>query len=218
MSITRHGRHGSLCSFSCRTPSLRPSPSKDRPLTTKAKPPLKRFDIADLTLYFGGRRPTFEDASRTTIAQCKYSIADEGKDFRASHAKKTLAKFAATYTDYKQRYGAQAVHERLTFQLFTNQPIYKPFLDAIDGIGRGLRVSGEDQKQAKQLKTASGLSGKPLAEFASKLELVGQTGSLSGIKSSITGLVVDWSASTNDIAAEVEYFEGRINHLHKSKY
>ena len=52
-------------------------------------------EIADLTFYYGGP-PNFADASRTTFAQFKYSIADHNKDFRASHAKKTVKKLSRT--------------------------------------------------------------------------------------------------------------------------
>ena len=61
-------------------------------------------EIADIALYFG-QFPSFESGARTTIAQFKYSITNQDKDFRASNAKKTIKKFAHTYIDYKERYG-----------------------------------------------------------------------------------------------------------------
>jgi len=80
------------------------------------------LEIADLTFYYGGH-PTFEDATRTTFAQFKYSIADQKKNFRASNAKKTVKKFGTTYRSFRRKYGVQAVKDRLDFQLVTNQPI-----------------------------------------------------------------------------------------------
>lgn len=66
------------------------------------------IEVADLTFYYG-RSPNFEDAARTTFAQFKYSIADQNKDFRASHAKKTIEKFGETYRSFKRKYGADTV-------------------------------------------------------------------------------------------------------------
>ena len=68
------------------------------------------MEIADIALYFGPS-PSFERCTRNTITQFKYSIADKDKHFRAFNAKKTIAKFANTYSDYKKRYGAQVVSE-----------------------------------------------------------------------------------------------------------
>ena len=86
-------------------------------------------EVADITMYFGGN-PNFGEAAKTTLAQFKYSIADEDKNFRASNAKKTIEKFGTTYREYKKRYGVCAVEEKLNFQLITNQPISKSFLGA----------------------------------------------------------------------------------------
>lgn len=99
------------------------------------------IEIADIVLYYGGR-PTFETASRTSFAQFKYSVAEKDKDFRASHAKKTIQKFGATYREYKKKYGTSAVQEKLDFQLITNQPIYEPLLLAIDSkMKREIRIA-----------------------------------------------------------------------------
>ncbi len=157
-------------------------------------------DIADITLYYG-RRPTFEHASRTTIAQFKYSVADKSTGFRASHAKQTITKFAMTYCDYKNKYGAQEVQEKLDFELITNRPIYKPLLQAIDALAKGLSPAGEIERQARQFKTASGLDGKPLAAFAAKCNVVGLSGSLPATKHELAHLMVDWSATTDPMAA-----------------
>ncbi len=118
-------------------------------------------EVADLTFYYG-RRPNFEDAARTTFAQFKYSIANQNKDFRATHAKRTVKKFGETYRSFKRMYGAQAVEDKLDFQLVTNQPIADALLQAIEATATGPSPTGDVKEQAKQLKTASGLSGKPL--------------------------------------------------------
>lgn len=157
-------------------------------------------EVADLTFYHGGR-PNFEDAARTTFAQFKYSIADHNKDFRASHAKKTVKKFGVTYRSFKRKYGAQAVEDKLDFQLVTNQPIADALLLAIEATSTGSTPTGDAKEQAKQFKTASGLSGKPLAEFARKLKVIGRSGSLPQTKDELASLLVDWSATSDSIAA-----------------
>jgi hypothetical protein len=157
-------------------------------------------EVADLTFYFDGP-PNFKDAARTTIAQFKYSIADQDKDFRASHAKKTVKKFGVTYRSYKRKYGAKAVDKKLEFQLVTNQPISESLLQAIEATATGSRISGDVKAQAEQLKTASGLSGKPLAAFARKLKIVGRSGSLPQTKSELASMLVDWSATSDPIAS-----------------
>ena len=169
-------------------------------------------EIADITLYYGGET-TFEQASRTIIAQVKYSESDN--DFRASHAKKTIQKFAETYRDYKRRYRAQAVHDRLKFQLITNRPIYEPLLRAIESIACSLPRTGEVEKQAKQFKTAAAdLNGRSLAAFASKCKLIGRSGSLASTKDELENQLVDWS-TTNDPMATARL--GRLKDLVREK-
>ena len=157
-------------------------------------------EVADLTFYYG-QRPNFNDATRTTIAQLKYSIANQNKDFRASHANKTVKKFGATYRSFKRKYGARAVEEKLDFHLVTNQPISYSLLKAIEATATGSSVSGDVKAQAEQFKTASGLSGKPLAAFARKLNIIGRSASLPQTKDELASLLVDWSATNDSIAA-----------------
>ncbi|MDN5848919.1 MAG: NACHT domain-containing protein, partial [Nitrococcus sp.] len=158
------------------------------------------IEVADLTFYHG-RSPNFEDAARTTFAQFKYSIADQNKDFRASHAKKTVKKFGETYRSFKRKYGAEAVEDKLDFQLVTNQPVSDSLLQAIEATATGTNPTDDVKEQAKQFKTASGLSGKPLAEFARKLKIIGRSGSLPQTKDELASLLVDWSATSDPIAA-----------------
>jgi len=164
-------------------------------------------EVADLTFYYG-QRPNFNDATRTTIAQLKYSIANQNKDFRASHANKTVKKFGATYRSFKRKYGARAVEEKLDFHLVTNQPISYSLLKAIEATATGSSVSGDVKAQAEQFKTASGLSGKPLAAFARKLNIIGRSASLPQTKDELASLLVDWSA-TNDSIAAVRFISGQ---------
>jgi len=158
-------------------------------------------EIADIALYFGSL-PSFEHGARKTIAQFKYSIADKDNDFRASHAKKTITKFAKTYSDYRKRHGAQNVSERLDFQLITNQPVYKPLIEAIEAIAKGSSRTGEVKKQGDQFIKTAGLTGSPLAEFAAKVSVIGRSGSLRATKDELENLLVDWSATNEPIAGE----------------
>ena len=170
-------------------------------------------EIADIALYFG-HSPSFEHCTRNTITQFKYSIANEDKHFRASNAKKTITKFAKTYSDYKCRYGAQAVSERLDFQIITNQPIYKPLIKAVEAITNGVFRTGDIKQQADQFIAAADLEGKPLAEFASKVSFIGRSGSLNANKEILENLLVDWS-STNDPIARMRL--GRLRDLVRDK-
>ena len=165
----------------------------------EAKASAETIQIADITLYYGSQ-PTFEKASHTSIVQFKYSVSNQDEDFRARHAKKTIQKFANTYRNCKKKYGAEAVQNKLDFQLITNQPIYEPLLLAIEAITSGWPVTGDVKKQAEQFKAATGLDGKTLAAFAAKCRLIGRSGSLPETKSELTSLLVDWSATSDPIA------------------
>lgn len=156
-------------------------------------------EIADITLYYG-RHPTFQHATRTSIVQFKYSVAESSADFKASNGKQTIAKFAVAYRDLVNRYGSEAVHEKLDFQLVTNRPIYKPLLDAIESIAKRSPQSGNTARQARQFKAASGLDGTALAAFASKCKIIGPTNNLSATKHDLATVLVDWSATTDPIA------------------
>jgi NACHT domain len=156
-------------------------------------------EIADIALYYG-HIPAFERASRTSIVQFKYSVADENTHFRASGAKQTIAKFAKTYREYRDKYGPEAVQEKLDFELITNRPIYNPLLEAIDALAKGLRRTGEVERQSLQFKVASGLEGEALEAFAAKCNFVGGSSSLPATKRDLARLLVDWSATSDSLA------------------
>ncbi|MEI8102751.1 MAG: ATP-binding protein [Chlorobium sp.] len=167
--------------------------------TDQAHASTQTIEIADLVLYYGST--VFETASRTSFLQFKYSVASKYVDFRASHAKKTIQKFAKTYCEYLERYGDDAVLDKLDFQLITNQPIYDSLCLAIDAIAHEEACTGDIEKQAIQFKTAAALDGKQLSAFASKFKLYGSSGNLPTIKDELANLLVDWSATHDSIAA-----------------
>jgi hypothetical protein len=156
-------------------------------------------EIADLVLYYG-KRPTFDAADNVKIIQCKYSISNKDINYRASHAKKTIVKFAAAYLDHMKRYSAKKVRDKLVFELVTNRPIYPAFERAIAGIAEGKTLNGETKKQADQFVEACGLNGRQLIEFAGKFQITGLAGSLSDSKRYLSGTIIDWSAANDAIA------------------
>jgi hypothetical protein len=158
-------------------------------------------DIADLVLYFGGA-PTFALADAATVQQFKYSVADQSTDFRASDAKKTIEKFAATYRDFQRRFGESAVSDKLNFELVTNRPIFKPLRDTVDALSRGITPTEKETKQqAEQFETAAGLTGKALFDFAKKFRLSGRSVSLPAGKHDLARQIVDWTSAEDSLAA-----------------
>lgn len=156
-------------------------------------------EIADLTVYYG-QDANFRDADRVETLQFKYSPMRVDKPFRASDAKKTMEKFAESYRDYRKNYRAAAVTKKLFFELITNRPVFPPLQQAIDGIAGGRRLTGDAKAQAEQFETATGLTGRPLAEFASKCQINGLAGTLLGTKTGLWKILVDWSANAQAAA------------------
>ena len=156
-------------------------------------------DVADLTLYYG-EDAHFEAADRVEILQSKYSSKQAQREFRASDAKKTVAKFAQSYRDHLVSYGKAATSQKLFFELITNRPVFSGLLVAVDGLASGSRLSGDAYKQANQFKVAADLSGDALKEFASKFLLTGMSGSLKDTKGDLRKILVDWSATSDATA------------------
>ena len=159
----------------------------------------KAVDVADLTLYYG-KDAYFEVADRVEILQSKYSSKRGDKAFRASDAKKTVAKFAQSYRDHLVSYGQAVTRQKLFFELVTNRPIFPEFLKAVEGLASGSQLSGDSLKQADQFKDAASLAGDELKEFASKFLLGGMSGSLKDTKGDLRKILVDWSAASDAIA------------------
>ena len=93
------------------------------------------------------------------------------------------------------------MRDKLDFQIITNQPIYEPLLQAIDGIACRQPLVAEARKQADQFAEAADLDGRALAAFASKCKLTGGSGSLESTNSRLASLLVDWSATRDALAA-----------------
>lgn len=156
--------------------------------------------VADLTLYYG-EHPSFADSRRTKIVQFKYSVAGKDSKFRARDAEKTVKKFADTYRDFKKRHGSKEVREKLRFQLITNRLAFPALTEAISGLAKKTRLTGEAKKQADQFKRASLLDDEQLAEFAGKFSVAGLAGNLGDIKNDLSNILVDWSATRDAVAS-----------------
>lgn len=165
----------------------------------QARASAKTVEIADLTLYFG-KRPTFSESSSVVIVQCKYSIGQQSEPYRASDAKKTIEKFAAAFRDHKDNHGAKEVEKKLTFELITNRPIAREFIEAIDGLAAGTTLKGEAKKQATQFMSACGFNGKELVQFARKVRITGLAGSLGQNKQHLSRVLADWSVAPDAMA------------------
>lgn len=171
-------------------------------------------EVSDLVLFYG-ERPDFATARKVAILQFKYSIRNKRKPVRVSDVKDTIEKFADSYLDHKQRYGARRVASKLAFELVTNRPIDEALQKAIEKTATGARPSKEEKSQTDQFKAASGLKSKELAEFAGKIRLTGLTGNLKDSKSNLTRILADWSATSSDALAQARL--GKLRDLVRDK-
>ena len=156
-------------------------------------------EIADAVLYFGGRA-NLRHAKRVVVVQVKYSKAAEHKPIRAADAKKTIDKFASAYRDCQQLLGKDKARAKLRFELVTNRPIEPTLVEAIEGLAAQSPLKGDAKAQAKQLADACKLTGKDLAEFAARLEMIGLTGDLRDNKQQLALTLVDWSDARDHMA------------------
>lgn len=157
-------------------------------------------EIADAVLYYGSDA-SFERARSIVIVQVKYSKAAELKPFRAADAKKTLGKFANSYSAYKRRHGMKQASEKLRFELVTNRPILDELNEALRGLILGTALHGTAKTQAAQVKTACKLDGQDLIEFVSRLQLTGLTGDLREAKHQLAVSLADWSPARDPMAS-----------------
>lgn len=156
-------------------------------------------EIADAVMYFGGRA-NLQHAKRAVVVQVKYSKAAEHKPFRAADAKKTIGKFARTYRACKTLLGTENARAKLRFELVTNRPIEPALVEAIEGLAAKSPLKGDAKAQANQLADACKLTGKDLAEFAARLDMIGLTGDLRENKQQLALTLVDWSDAKDHMA------------------
>lgn len=167
--------------------------------TDQAGASAETVEIADLVLYYGNR-PTFDGARSVVIVQVKYSKSSQSIPYRASDARKTIRKFAATFRSHKRKHAAKDVEKKLAFELITNRPIYREFAKAIDGLASEILLKGDAKKQATQFTSACGFKGKALAQFAQKVRITGLAGSLKYNKQHLSRVLADWSVAPDAMA------------------
>jgi NACHT domain len=164
----------------------------------QANAPAGTVEIADLVLYYGAQ-PTFDASDSVVILQFKYSIGKKNVPFRQNDARKTIQKFAAVFRDHRKQYGEERTG-KVQFELITNRPIYRALDEAILSIADGRRLKGEARKQGDQFKSACGLKGKDLVEFARKTRITGLAGNLTDSKRSLSRILAGWSAAPDAMA------------------
>lgn len=98
-------------------------------------------EIADLVRYRGAINVAA--ASQVEVVQFKYSIAQAVEPMRAADARRTLEKFAKTDSDFVRQIGRERVRSVVRYELVTNRPFHSSLIGAIDGIRRGLPLSGD---------------------------------------------------------------------------
>lgn len=157
-------------------------------------------EIADAVLYYG-ERASFEQARSVVVVQVKYSKSAALKPFRAADAKKTLGKFARTYSAYKRQFGTTLAREKLSFELVTNRPILYELNEALCGLISGTALRDTVKTQATQVKAACALNGVDLIEFISRLQLTGLTGDLREAKHQLAIALADWSPARDPMAS-----------------
>lgn len=160
----------------------------------------QEVEIADLVLYYGGRRPDFRSAKSVSIVQLKYSKSNESTPFRVRDSTKTVLKFANAYRARKRDFGLATVHRKLDFSIVTNRPVLTALTDAIQHLANGTTPTGDARKQATQFAKASKLKGLELRQFASRFSVSGLAGSLARNKRHASRLVASWSIASDALA------------------
>lgn len=88
----------------------------------------------------------------------------------------------------------------MRFELVTNRPIEPALLKAIEGLATQSPLKGDAKTQAKQLTDGCKLTGKDLAEFAARLDMIDLTGDLRENKQQLALTLVDWSDARDHMA------------------
>jgi hypothetical protein len=172
------------------------------------------IEVADATFYFDGNA-SFERCSRMEITQFKYSIVGGDRPLRFSDAEKTLVKFSRAEIDFIARHGADLVHSKLTYLLFSNRPVSEHLVEALHALVIGtVPQSAGARGQYQQLCAAVPLRGDQLQHFASRVALVGRGGTLQDVEAANARMIADWSAS-DDLMAQARL--GELRRLVRNK-
>ena len=155
-------------------------------------------EIADLVRYRGG--VGIAQASHVAVVQFKYSIAEASVPMRATDVRKTLAKFVKADTDYAAVVGAERGREVVRYELVTNRPFHPNLLAAIDGVRRGLDLSGDVAGQASAVTEACDLAPFALASFLDRLTLSGDSSTVPEVRFSVHRTIANWGGATDTLS------------------
>ncbi len=158
----------------------------------------EEVEIADVALYYGGK--DFQSSEKVSILQFKYSVAYKNISVKASDTKKTIEKFAKTYSNHIQRFGKDAP-KKLHFQYITNRPISADLKTAVRNLAVGSKNTGKYLKIENQFKKTTKLKGKQLKEFSSICDFLSYTKLLSALKNELENTLISLSATSDSIAS-----------------
>ena len=167
--------------------------TEDAPIASSAA-----TEIADLVRYRGG--VGIAQASSVEVVQFKYSIAQAAAPMRATDLRKTLAKFVQTDADFAAAVGAHRVRDVARYELVTNRPFHSSLLAALDGLCRGLVLTGDVADQATAVADACGLEQSRLCGFLDRLTLTGHQSTVSEVKASVHRTIANWGGATDTLS------------------
>ena len=155
-------------------------------------------EIADLVRYRGG--VGIAQASHVEVVQFKYSITGASVPMRATDVRKTLAKFAKADTDFAAVVGAERGREVVRYELVTNRPFHPNLLAAIDGVRRGLDLSGDVAGQASAVTEACKLAPFALVSLFDRLTLSGDSSTAPEVRVSVHRTIANWGGATDTLS------------------
>ena len=152
-------------------------------------------EIADLVRYYDSS--DVGRASRVEIVQFKYSIANADLPVRAADVAKTLAKFAETDKELRERHGNERVERVVKYEFATNRPIHPNLLAALAESDPDAVDLRDVAKQRLQL--AKALEAYPFdhGSLLGRLTLLGTRGSLKHADRSVAQVLASWSEASD---------------------
>ena len=127
-------------------------------------------EVADLTFYHGGL-PQF----RGCHPNDNYPASNTPSLITTRTSalftqRRAVQKFGATYRSFKHKYGAQAVEDKLDFQLVTNQPIANALIQAIEATSTGSNPIGDAKRAGKAIQDRFRSIGKTTGSIRPKVQ------------------------------------------------
>jgi hypothetical protein len=161
------------------------------------------IEIADLVLYYGDDRCTFETCTRQHVLQFKYSISEAQATVAASDLNKTLRKFAEAEKALLKRHRETGAMQKRRYGFVTNRPISPWFLAAVEHIRKGTRPELKEKAVWNQYKgfcAAVLLDPAERAAFALRLDFQGEQDKVAKLNDQVAQRLASWSASDDAMA------------------